>query len=420
MKLNDAATLLQRYGFSTLRVCIILLGFTVPISVALDNLLLFVVLIGVLFNGRAVWQIVTQHPVARAAWLLFIALFIAVFYGAAPLREAIGVLGKYADLAFVPMFMLMLPTGVLRRRAQAAFICAMVLTLLLSYLVGFKLLPVQHWMNVVTTPDNPAIFHGYITQGNMMAFAAFLALLQCRDALTSKLRLAWGAFAVLATANVLFMGQGRTGYLILLALLCWFTWASLARYFHKLGKVLGWQQGVSFLMVSTLLVGIAYLASPRLHDRVSVVVAELQAWQPNHEDQSSSTGTRLNFYYNAIQIFEKHPLMGVGTGGFERAFTEQIQGTDLATTANPHNEYLLITVQTGVIGLALLLYLFYTLWRSAPLLDTALEQDAARGLVLAYMVNCAFNSALHDHADGLFFAFMSAVLFASIRLKKRG
>lgn len=417
MKLNDAP--LQRYGLRTLQMSTVLLGFFVPISVVLDNLLLAVVLLGVLFNVRHVWHIATQNPVARAAWLLFFALFAAMFYGAASLHEAVGLLGKYADLAFVPMFMLMLPTDVWKRRAQYAFFGAMGLTLLLSYLVALKLMPVQHWMTTATTSDNPAIFHSYITQNNMMAFAAFLALLECRDTLTLRSRMAWGAFAGLAIASVLFMSQGRTGYLILLALLCWFAWSTLARYFHQRGKAWGGTQGLILLMVAALLVGTAYVASPRLHDRVNVVAAELKAWQPNHENQGSSTGTRLNYYYNTIQIVEKNPLAGVGTGGFEHAFAEQIRGTNLLTVANPHNEYLLITVQAGVIGLVLLLYLFYTLWRCAPLLGTALEQDAARGLVLAYMVNCAFNSALHDHADGLFFSWMAAVLFASLMLKRR-
>ena len=161
------------------------------------------------------------------------------------------------------------------------------------------------------------------------------------------------------------------------------------------------------------------LASRRLHERVNVVLAELSAWQPNHENQKSSTGTRLNYYYNTIQIIEKNPLVGVGSGGFEQAFKEQIQGTNLLTVANPHNEYLLITAQTGVIGLAFLLYLFYTVWHCAPLLNTKLQQDAARGLVLAYMVNCTFNSALHDHVDGLFFSWMAAVLFAGLIRKIR-
>jgi len=400
-----------------MRISALLLGFTVPISVAIDNLLLAIVLLVVIFNFRDVWKIAIQHSVARAAWLLFIALSLAVFYGAAPLREAVGALGKYADLAFVPLFMFLLHKDVWRLRAQYAFLAAMGLTLFLSYVIGFKLLPVQHWMSSFTVVDNPAIFHSHITQNNMMAFAAFLALLRCRYALTHQLRLVWGAFAVLAIANILFMVQGRTGYLILLVLLCWFAWTTLARYMRSCGRALSWRYGVPVILLLVASVVTIFLASPRLHERVSLVGSEIQAWQPNH-GKDTSTGTRLDFYYNSIQIVRQHPFFGIGTGGFAAAFAEETKGTEVLQTPNPHNEYLLITTQAGVLGLALLLYLFYTTWRCAPLLGTALEQDAARGLVLAYMVNCALNSALHDHADGLFFSWMVAVLFAGLLQRK--
>lgn len=420
MSLISSLVLWKRYGSSVLRGSTILLGLTVPISVALDNLLLGILLLGFLFNVRVVWQVVRQNHVARAAWLLFFVLLTAMFYGGAPLREAAGALGKYADLWFVPLFMLMLPNDVLRRRVIYAFLTAMGITLLLSYLFGLGLLPKQHWMSSATMAANPFVFHGYITQNNMMAFAVFLALLQLREAGSRGIQMGWGLFAVLAAANVLFMVQGRTGYLILLVLLGWFAWTTLTRYMRSRGRAWSWRQGVLIILVLGGLVAVTFFNSPRVHDRVSTVGAELQAWQPNQEDQSSSTGTRLNFYYNAIQIIWQHPIAGVGMGGVERAFTAQIQGTNLTTTKNPHNEYLLIAAQSGVGGLALLLYLFYTLWRCAPLLESALEQDAARGLVLAYMVNSTFNSALHDHSDGLFFALMTAVLFAGLKTGKRG
>ncbi len=165
------------------------------------------------------------------------------------------------------------------------------------------------------------------------------------------------------------------------------------------------------------LVAAAYLASPRLHDRVGLVASEFHAWQPDH-GKDNSTGQRLDFYYNTLQIVQQQPIFGVGTGGFPAAFAQQTQGKDVMQTRNPHNEYLMITVQTGMIGLALLLYLFYTQWRCAPLLDTPFDQDTARGLALAYLVNCLLNSPLLDHADGLFFAFMTAVLFAGMRQEK--
>ena len=420
MKLTAAPALLQRFALPPLRVGTILLGFTVPISVALDNLLLAVVLLGLLFNARAIWQIATQHPVARAAWLLFIVLFFAMFYGTTPLREAAGILGKYADLAFIPLFMLMLPNDAFRRWAQYTFLAAMGLTLLLSFLVGLKFLPLQHWMWHGAAVDNPAVFHSHITQNNMMAFAIFLALLNLRESASVRMRVAWGLFALLGAVNVLFMVQGRTGYMILLVLLGWLAWATLARYMRRRGRAWGWRQGVAMMLALIGLAMAAYHASSRLHDRVDLVISEYQAWQPNQSDLGSSTGQRLNFYYNTLQIVQQQPVFGVGTGGFPAAFAQQTQGKDVVQTRNPHNEYLMITVQTGVIGLLFLLYLFYTQWRCAPLLNTPFERDAARGLALAYLVNCLFNSPLLDHADGLFFAFITAVLFANLKAGKHG
>ena len=415
MKLTTAPSFLQRFALPPLRVSTILLGFSVPISVALDNLLLAVVLLGLLLNIRAAWQIATQHPVARAAWLLFAALLLAMSYATAPLREVVDTIIKYIDLAFVPLYMLVLPGEADRRRVQYAFLAAMSLTLLLSFMVGLELLPVQHgWMDRLATPHDPAIFHSRITQSNMMAFAVFLALLNLRDTSSRGARVAWGMFALLGTINVLFMVQGRTGYIILIVLLGWFVWSTLARHMRRLGRVWGWRQGAAVVLVLMGLAMAAYQASPRLHSRIDQVVAECRAWQPNRGNDTS-TGQRLDFDYNALQIMQQHPVFGVGTGSFAAFFAQQAKDSGALPTRNLHNEYLMIIVQTGVIGLALLLYLFYTQWRCAPLLDTPFAQDAARGLVLAYMVNCAFNSALLDHGDGLFFALMTAVLFANLK-----
>jgi O-antigen ligase len=148
---------------------------------------------------------------------------------------------------------------------------------------------------------------------------------------------------------------------------------------------------------------------------VALAVSEYQEWTPNHGKVTSS-GQRLDFYYNTLQIVRDHPLLGVGTGGFPAAYEQQTRGKVVMETRNPHNEYLLIAVQTGIVGLALLLYLFYSLWRYALLLPTQFGQDAARGLVLGCVVSCMVNSTLLDHADGLLFSFMTAVLFANLKV----
>lgn len=411
--------LLRRYGLTSLLAACVLLGFSAPISVALDNVLLAILLLGAIFNLRAIVQIVMQNPVARVACLLFAALFAAMFYGTATSAGATGALGKYADLIFIPVFIWVLKDEAARRAARTAFLVAMGLTLLLSYLVGFKLLPIQYWMTASALIDNPVVFHSYLAQNNMMALAVFLVLLNLRESVSSRTRLIWGTFIVLAVYNVLFMMQGRTGYLILLVLISWFFWATLVRYMQRRGRSWGARQVGVFLMVALTIVVIAYQASPRLHDRIGLLGTEYQAWQPNH-GKETSTGQRLDFYYNSLKIVQNHTLLGVGTGGFPAAFSKQVQGTDALPTVNPHNEFLLITMQAGLGGLSLLLYLFYTHWRCAAQLDSSLEQDGARGLLLMYVINCSFNSALYDHVDGLLFAYMTATFFAGYKAAKHG
>lgn len=391
---------------------VILIGFSVPISTAFDNLMLALVLLGTLFSVGKISQIVREHPVARAAILLFSMLLIAMFYGLAPWKEALVLLMKYIDLMFIPIFIFVLSNETVQRKARRAFLAAMAFTLSVSYLVGFRLIAVANWMQRDIVPDNPAIFHSHITQNNMMAFAVFLALLEARATITRTGKIGWSVFALLASFNILFMVQGRTGYIILVILFAWFAWTTLARYLKKRNKKVGWQVTAIVLagmLFSALLV---YNTSTQLRSRVDMAVAEFKASSPENAN-ATSIGERKTFVKNTLEVVREHPVFGVGTGGFAAAYAQQVEGKGLLKTVNPHNEYLMISAQTGIIGLLLMLYLFYSHGYYAKFLSNPFEQDAARGLLLAYIVNCSVNSALMDHADGLFFSFMTAVFFAN-------
>lgn len=176
---------------------------------------------------------------------------------------------------------------------------------------------------------------------------------------------------LLVLLGMLFMVQD-TGYAILL--LSWLAWTTLARHAAKLNKPWCWRQAATVSLVCETLAVSAYHAPPRLHGRVTLMQIKYQAWQEGKSGKDSSIGQRLNFYHNTLQIVQHHPVPGVDTGGFPVALAQQTQDKDVTQT---HNEYLMITVQTGAIGLAFLLYLFYTQWRYAPLLNTPFEQGAA-------------------------------------------
>ena len=127
---------------------------------------------------------------------------------------------------------------------------------------------------------------------------------------------------------------------------------------------------------------------------------------------ATSVGYRLEYYLNSVKLIGEHPLMGTGTGGFKGAYAALIKGTGMDASENPHNEYLMVAVQFGVVGLLLMLWLFLVQWRKAVLLPGGFERAAARGLVLLILSASMVTSTLIDHTEGLFYVWMSALLFA--------
>ena len=124
---------------------------------------------------------------------------------------------------------------------------------------------------------------------------------------------------------------------------------------------------------------------------------------------------RLETWANSVELVRQHPVVGVGTGGFESAYEKQVAGTGMMKAENPENQYLLTTVQLGVVGLVALLAFFAFQWRWPGGLATRTDVHLARGLVILMVVGCAFNSFLSDHTQALFYAWLSGMLFAGFR-----
>ena len=71
-------------------------------------------------------------------------------------------------------------------------------------------------------------------------------------------------------------------------------------------------------------------------------------------------------------------------------------------------------MQIGIVGLVVLIGMFWQQWRAARTLDTLMLQALARGLVLTMVATCMVNSMLLDHAEGLFYAWLSGLLYGGL------
>ena len=379
------------------RCCAIALGFSIPISVALDNVLLALILLFWLasLDFRAKFEHIKRNRVALAALLVFVLLIAGLLYGTRDTGAGTHYLGKYSDLLFIPVFVTLFRDPQARSYAWLTFAAAMSLTLVMSYLVWLGIIP--HGDTIAVDPAYPAVFKRYLTQNVLMAFAALLFYCLARESKSTTLRYTWLALTLLAVLNVVLLNSGRTGQLILAALLA-----------YVLFSVWRWKGALV-----TAVAVIVLVAAGGATQRFGLAFAEWAAWQPGVATESS-IGLRLEFYRNSLAMVTANPMLGTGTGSFPKVYAEHIKGGTLTPTENPHNEYLNIAVQIGAVGLLAMLFLFYSEWRLAALLSSAFERPLAHGLVITFVVGCVFNSLLMDHTEGLFFAWASGVLFGGL------
>lgn len=385
------------------RAAAIALGISMPISIALDNLLLAVVLLTWFAGGhyREKLALAGNNPVCRAALLLFGILLLGTLYGKPAPGDAGLFLKKYLDLALIPVLGFAFLGAQSRIRGLRALACGLALVLLASCALKAGWIPAASWLHA--TAESPVVFKLRLTHNILMAFATFLFAWLARSATTMRENILWGALAVLAIANVTLMVDGATGYAVLTVLALLFGWQR-AR----------WRGVIMVLLCAAAAVATLSVVPGPFRERVQNILSEVRQARADRP-ASTSIGYRLEFYRNTLTLVRNHPLLGTGTGSFSAAYADLVRGSGQVASNNPHNEFLLITVQTGLVGLAALLWLLWQQWRLAPQLPTPLERGLAQGLVAMMVTVCLLNSALLDHTEGLLYAWLTALLYAGLK-----
>jgi len=126
----------------------------------------------------------------------------------------------------------------------------------------------------------------------------------------------------------------------------------------------------------------------------------------------NSMAVRLEYLARSLKLAASAPLFGSGVGAFKAGYRELAEpGSQLSP--NPHNEFLMITIQLGITGLVLLtlvLWITYSEVRGRQDFPSRLQS----GLLAAFVVNSMLNSTLLDHTEGYLFLFMWAVWLAGL------
>jgi O-antigen ligase len=386
--------------------CAVAIGFTIPISVALDNVLLVVLIVLWLLSSDLAGRLrrMRDHAVSSMALVFAATMLIGVIWSTAPAAHLHEALIDALRFILVGLFAGVFLDASTRDRAQFAFLLSSTVVLVLSFATWAGITdPV---LGLKGSRDNPVVFKYHITHSLLMACAAFLFALHAMEARNRSARAVLWGVAAAATINVFLMVPGRTGQLALAAAI---TYLAIAR-FRKRGAAIA-------VLGLAALTGVAALTPGSVLHRGGVVaLKESAAWEVGKpQPTNSSVGTRLEYYRNALELIAERPVIGFGSGAFRSAYEAKVRGTSMSVPPHPHNAFLHAGVELGLIGLAVLVALLVVQWRSAGTLNNFTDRVAARGFLVIFIVALLVSLSFGDHTEGWFYAWASGLFFANAR-----
>lgn len=369
-------------------------GFAIPISTSLTSAFSVGVLICWFLSGqyRVTFELLRTYRVATVSLILFCTLAVGLLYTPQTLSLATRNLFKYRQFLMIPIYLSFFLDSRVRLRGIRMFELALLLTLAVSmfcWMFGIE------WD--VPSHDH-AIFKNRITQNILMSFLVYLSAWRFLE--KPRKNWFWGAVLLIATVNVLLIVPGRSGYLavgVLIGVLM----------YQKLGY-----KGILPAGACVLVIGmICYQSSDRFQRRIDLVISEIRNYHQT-QDHASGVNLRIEFLLNGLELAQSSPIFGSGTGSFAMRYDQLMEQKGQMVTANPHNEYVMLLVQNGAVGVGLFLLLFWFCWGSTRGLS-GLEPAFAQAVVGVYMIVCLVNSLMLDTTEGGLFGYLMGLTCAA-------
>ncbi|MGB6977416.1 MAG: O-antigen ligase family protein [Gammaproteobacteria bacterium] len=371
---------------------VVALGFCIPLSLTGITIGLILTLLFAILGGQiqANWRTLVANPIFWAAFALFVLLFISMSYSIAPWQNKIDALGKYQKLLYLIFLMPLFSQARWQKAGINAFLAAMLVTLAASFLKKLG------WLHL-GEGGLSTLFTNHINTSFFMAFAAFLSAHRC--CAPGKFRWLYSIWLVLTCYQLFFMNEGRTGYFVFIALFGLFFWQKQ-----------GWKGLLATLVLVPLLFSVLWISSSHFRERMAMIGTDIHNYQKQKLDDNS-VGLRMQFTKHSFELIKYHPWIGTGVGGFREAYHQHFPpDPGFANLNNPQNEFLMIGVQLGLIGLLALAALFYLQWRFSFALAADM-QPLAQGMIVAFIVGSWSDTFLYLAFTGYFFVYFTALFY---------
>lgn len=318
------------------------------------------VLIGVFINGKGLVKTENSIPIFLLILVSYLALWNSSmnFNLPLPLTTSSVLLKQWKDYAQMIFLYFLVVSAVRNTKQQKSFVVLMALMVLFISIRSYR----AYTGGASFHPDSRYEGPFWATGLGSNHFGAFIAY-------------SWAAFL-----GLLLMDNDRKRKLVFLGTVLFaihpiFFSYSRGAYLAALGALaaFGLLKKRSMLIVLLVLV-ITWktLLPASVVDRVMMTTTD-------SGELEHSAAVRLVLWRHAMGLFEQNPVFGVGFGAFGLTVPKDLGYTD------SHNVYLKVLSEQGIVGLSLLLFIFYRALRSSVRLMRMGRTPFQRGLGLGFL-----------------------------------
>jgi len=327
----------------------VLLGVFIPTSIAITNLIIGLLALCWILerNFKAKFDIIKSSK-----WMLAVFSLIG-FYGLGMLwgdqhLNADWQFQRLALLLVFPVFMTMNLKQMTIKRAVFAFLGTAFISALVALSINNNIIsPLGEYLCFIDPSFRNSAFITYNYHNVILALAttlSFYVLIEKKSKYTYLLLL----FIVVYAISI-FTERGRAGQVIFnlsaVFYIIYYNRRNLLRLFAFLILLLSFQY-------------VVYESTTVYKSRFDAVSNVIQ----NNGDRGEGKTDDIRYVFikeSLNRILEK-PIFGYGTGSFGTIFYEQVNsGHMFDTHTTPHNQYLYVWFELGILGLVLLLLIFY-------------------------------------------------------------
>lgn len=379
----------------------VLLGLSIPLSIAVTNILIGLIAICWLLEGQFK---IKANKIRHNKWMLsIILLYVMYCFGMLWGDNHQNALWIFKKLSLL-LILIVFGTSKLKQSAlklgTLLFLFSTLFSAIVAILINYQvILPLHNYLSVISENRSISAFTTYNYHTILLTFSSLIFFFLVAEK-KSKYTLGLILCYLIITFSI-FSEGGRAGQLIFSLL-----FGLYSIYYFKKRRLLS----IGLIVFVSLCNYCAYNESNTFKTRVDkaskIIQTEIitndttNAYSPNQN-------IRTVFLREGINYIMKKPMFGYGTGSFGTIFNREIHsGHEYYVNTTPHNSYVFTWFEIGIFGLFILLSMFYFQIKTLSRLNYRFDR---RLLPIGFMTIMLFDSYLFIFIMSVFYSYFFTI-----------